>query len=216
VAARGQRAPAKAKSRAAKPRAFASAKAFRAWLSRHHAKSEALLVCIFKTHARARGMTYFDALDEALCFGWIDGVRRRLDDDSFSIRFSPRRAGSIWSGINIRRAKALVKAGRMHAAGLAAMKARTTKRSRIYAYESRPKNLSPEYQREFQRNAPAWKFYRALPPWYQRNAAFWVMSAKQEATRARRLSHLIDCCARRVAIHPLLAAKIKAFLSPPR
>ena len=214
MAARARRTAAKAGG--AKPRAFASAKEFRAWLERHHGKSEALLVCIYKAHAGHRGMTYFDALDEALCFGWIDGVRRRLDDDSFSIRFSPRRAGSIWSAINIRRAKALEKAGRMHAAGLAAMRARSAKRSRIYAYESRPRTLSPEYQREFRKNAQAWKFFRALPPWYQRNTSFWVMSAKQETTRQRRLAHLIDCCGRGVAIHHLLAAKVKAFLNPPR
>jgi len=209
VAAGSRKAP-------AEPRAFPSGAAFRAWLVRHHRKRSELLVLIFKTHAKHRGMTYFDALDEALCFGWIDGVRRRIDDDSFSIRFTPRRSGSIWSGINIERATALETGGRLAAAGLEAFRAREAKRSRIYAYESKPKALSPEYTRRLRSNRAAWEFFRAQAPWYQRLCAFRIMSAKREETRERRLAKLIDCSGRGVAIDPLLHQKLRASPRRPR
>jgi len=199
-----------------RPVAFLSAAAFRAWLTRHHARKTELLIRIFKRHAHAKGMTYFDALDEALCFGWIDGVRRGLDSDSFSIRFSPRRPGSIWSAVNIRRAGALEAAGRMRAAGLAAFRARTKKRSRVYAYESRPRALSPAFAKRLRSSAAAARFFRSQPPWYQRNCSFWVMSARHEATRERRLAHLIDCSARGVPIQRLKAAKLRVSPSRPR
>ena len=133
-----------------------------------------------------------------------------------SIRFSPRRPGSIWSGINIKRAKALEATGRMKTAGLQALRARTGKRSRVYAYESRPKSLSASCQHDFRRNAPAWKFFRGQAPWYQRNCSFWVMSATHQATRERRLAHLIDCSERGVPIQRLKTAKIRVSPSRPR
>ena len=133
----------RAPARPPAPVAFRSAAAFRAWLERHHDSAECLDLRLFKVAAKARGMGYTEALDEALCFGWIDGVRHALDDVSFRQRFSPRRKGSRWSLVNIRHVKRLEAAGRMHAAGLAAFRARDEQDSRRYSFETRPVDLPP-------------------------------------------------------------------------
>jgi uncharacterized protein YdeI (YjbR/CyaY-like superfamily) len=175
------------------PQAFKSAAAFRQWLRKHHATEQGLLVRCFKTAARDQGLTYREALDEALCMGWIDGVRRRVDEISFSVRFSPRRPKSRWSAVNVRRVRELQDAGRMRPPGQAAFEARVASE---YSYETRPRTLAPELLKHFRARARAWQFYAQRPPWYRRTTSFWVMSAKKEETRARRLALLIECCAR--------------------
>src|SRR5262249_49080212 len=138
--------------------------------------------------------------DEALCFGWIDGVRRNLDEMSYTIRFTPRKPRSIWSLINVKHVERLRKEGRMHAAGLEAFAKRDPKRTGIYAFENRPRELSPEYAKQFARNKAAWEFFQSQPPGYKRTVSFWVMDAKKEETRIRRLEQLIDSSAKGVRI----------------
>jgi uncharacterized protein YdeI (YjbR/CyaY-like superfamily) len=172
---------------------FATPEAFRAWLAEHHADASELLVGFHRTRSGRPSMTWPESVDQALCFGWIDGVRRRLDDTSYSIRFTPRKARSTWSAVNIARAKELVAEGRMRPAGLAAFEARSDDRSAIYAYEQRHETkLAPDQEREFRANERAWAFFETQPPWYRKNAIWWVVSAKREETRARRLRTLIE------------------------
>ncbi len=156
-----------------------------------------------KTRGKARGLTYAEAVDEALCFGWIDGVRRRVDAESFGVRFSPRQPKSIWSVVNIRKATALEAAGRMRAPGRAAFAGRVERRSKEYSYESKPRTLHPSFLGELMRTRAAWRFFRSQAPWYRRTSIFWVMEAKREETRARRFAILLGCSAKGERI-PLL------------
>ena len=217
-----KRAPAKRGATAKKPAprpapvTFANAAAFRRWLTQHHASATELLIRLFKTTALARGLGYQEALDEVLCFGWIDGVRRGLDHESFTIRFTPRKPGSRWSLINVRHVERLEAAGRMHAAGRAAFRARDADDPRRYSFETKPVALAPEYARRLRANAAARRYYESEAPWYRRTSAFWVMSAKREATRERRLATLIDCCARGVRIGPLAYNGTKKTQRPTR
>jgi uncharacterized protein YdeI (YjbR/CyaY-like superfamily) len=172
------------------PRTFRSQSSFRAWLDRSHKTAERLVVRCFKTAHAGRGLTYREALDEALCFGWIDGVRHALDQVSFSVRFTPRRASSVWSKVNVTRATELQEAGCLRPAGAAAFERRKTA---SYSYENRPGALDRALQRRFRANEAAWAFFMAQPPWYQRTCSFWVMSARQAETRERRLARLISC-----------------------
>ena len=149
------------------------------------------------------GITYAQALDEALCFGWIDGVRRRLDADSFSIRFSPRKPRSLWSRVNVRHVERLIRDGRMTKAGLAVFEARDQGRTGTYSFEQRKVELAAEYRRRFREAETAWAYFQGEAPWYRRTSSFWVMSAKREDTRIRRLETLIACSAARVRIGPL-------------
>ena len=141
---------------------------------------------------------------KALCFGWIDGVRHRLDDATYTIRFTPRKPTSIWSAVNLRRARALVKEGRMHPAGLKVLQERDPRKSGLYSFEQRRKIRLPlRYARLLRANPTAWAYFRSQAPWYQRTASFWIVSAKQEATRLSRLSQMIACSARQRPIGPL-------------
>jgi len=186
------------------PTTFASVTAFRAWLTRHHATAQELVVRCFKVQAREQGLTYREALDEALCFGWIDGVRRALDADSFTVRFTPRRARSTWSAMNVRRFGELQADGRVQPSGVAAFEARTEERSRVYSFESpQAVTLSRERERALRADRVAWAFFSAQPPWYRRTSVFWVESAKREETRANRFAQLRECSARRQRIGPL-------------
>jgi uncharacterized protein YdeI (YjbR/CyaY-like superfamily) len=175
-------------------RAFASASAFRAWLQRHHATTAELLVRCFKVHAAARGLSYRQALDEALCFGWIDGVRHGVDADSFSVRFTPRKRGSYWSAVNRRRALELEAEGRMHEAGRAALPAADAGAADRYSFENRPAELPAAFLRRLRARPGAQRFFLAQPPWYRRSCAFWVTSARKEETRERRFGVLLECC----------------------
>jgi uncharacterized protein YdeI (YjbR/CyaY-like superfamily) len=171
---------------------FASREAFRKWLAANHATATELIVCFYKKHTGKSGATYDEAVEEALCYGWIDGVKKRVDDERFTHRFSPRRAKSTWSTINVRRALALIASGRMAVPGLKAFEAREATRIGIYTYEQRRPGLSSADKKRFMKNAKAWKFFASQPPGYQRLAGFWVSIAKREETRTRRLARLME------------------------
>lgn len=180
--------------RGMKPTFFVSAAAFRRWLAAHHIAVRELLVGFYHRGSGQAGITYPEARDEALCFGWIDGVRRNFSASSYVIRFTPRKPGSNWSNVNIARVQALAAAGRMRAAGLKEFRAR--RKAREYLYEARPKRLAPSYLKQLRANEGAWTFFAAQPPWFRRTAASWVMTAKMEPTRLRRLRALIAAAER--------------------
>ena len=177
------------------PRAFKSQAEWRAWLNRNHRKATEIIVRCAKAHAAHQGVTYSEALDEALCFGWIDGVRRRLDADSFSIRFTPRKPRSIWSRVNVAHVERLIRAGRMTEQGMAAFDAREDDRTGVYSFEQSQTKMAPAFTRTFRAAPEAWAYFRRQAPWYQRTSTHWVMSAKREATREKRLGILMACSA---------------------
>jgi len=175
-----------------KPVFFATPADFRRWLKKHHKSTAELLVGFHKKGSGRPSITWPESVDEALCFGWIDGVRRSLDDESYTIRFTPRRPGSNWSLINVRKAEALISGGRMEPAGLEAFEARDEAKSGVYSFEQRENaKLDGKAEANFKANRAAWKFFQAQPPGYRKIAAFYVMSAKREETRDRRLQRLI-------------------------
>ncbi|HVT05731.1 MAG TPA: YdeI/OmpD-associated family protein [Thermoanaerobaculia bacterium] len=184
---------------------FANPTAFRKWLKKNHATESELLVGFYKKDSGRPSMTWPESVDEALCFGWIDGVRKRIDEVSYSIRFTPRKPTSNWSAVNIRRVAELTSLGRMEPAGVRAFERRREDRSSIYAYENAPRTLDPDDEKEFQSNRKAWKYFSGQAPSYRRVAIYWVVSAKRLETRARRLKLLIDDSAaeRRLAQYTL-------------
>jgi uncharacterized protein YdeI (YjbR/CyaY-like superfamily) len=174
------------------PTFFATPAAWRAWLARHHATAAELWVGFYKRGSGRPSITWPESVDQALCYGWIDGVRRSLGPESYAIRFTPRRPGSTWSKVNLQRVGELEALGLMQPAGQAAHAARTAAKSGIYAYEQRDQaRLTPEQEREFKRNRKAWAYFQAEAPWYRRTATYWVISAKRAETRAKRLATLI-------------------------
>lgn len=185
-----------------KPQFFATPAAFRAWLKKHHASATELLVGFYKRDSGKPSITWSESVDQALCFGWIDGVRKRIDDVSYTIRFTPRKAVSNWSAINIARVAELTKLGLMQPAGLRAFEQRREDKSAIYSYENAVRTLAPADEKAFRANRKAWQFFNAQAPWYRRVCIYWVTSAKREETRARRLATLIEDSAngRRVGI----------------
>jgi uncharacterized protein YdeI (YjbR/CyaY-like superfamily) len=187
-----------------KPVFFASPSAWRAWLEEHHDEIEELWVGFHKKKSGKPSITWPEAVDGALCFGWIDGIRKSLDEVSYTIRFTPRRLKSTWSAINIRRVGALTKLKLMHPAGTQAFQGRTDAKSEIYAYEQREgAKLGREYERQFRVQKAAWKFFQSQPPWYKRTAIWWVISAKREDTRLRRLAILMEDSKRERTIRAL-------------
>src|SRR5579863_5115120 len=173
------------------PHFFASPSAWRAWLEQHHAEAEELWVGLYKRDSGRPSITWPEAVDGALCFGWIDGIRKTIDDVSYKIRFTPRKPRSVWSAINVKRVTGLSKMGLMHSAGLAAFQKRDPERSEIYSYEQRKSaKLPAAYQKNFLSHPDAWKFFRAQAPGYQRICSWWVISAKKEETRWKRLAAL--------------------------
>ena len=186
------------------PKFFGSPAEWRAWLEKHHANRQELWVGFYKRESGRPSITWPESVDAALCFGWIDGVRKSIDPVSYKIRFTPRKPRSIWSAINIKRAKELSKSGLMHAAGLAAFEKRDGDRSAIYAYEQRKTaKLPSDFEKRFRANAGASAFFQAQAPWYRRTSTYWVISAKKEETRLKRLAILIDCSARQRPIPSL-------------
>jgi uncharacterized protein YdeI (YjbR/CyaY-like superfamily) len=188
---------------------FATPAAFRKWLEKHHAAKAELLVGFYKKDSGKPSITWPESVDQALCFGWIDGVRRRIDDVSYSIRFTPRKSVSNWSAINIARVAELTRLGLMAPAGLRAFERRREEKSAIYAYENKVRTLAPADEKRFRANRKAWTFFTAQAPSYQRVAIYWVTSAKREETRERRLATLIDDSAngRRIGIATLTPKK---------
>ncbi|MGB9458506.1 MAG: YdeI/OmpD-associated family protein [Bryobacteraceae bacterium] len=175
-----------------KPAFFKSAADFRRWLDQHHATARELLVGLYRKESGRGGITYPEALDAALSFGWIDGVRKRIDADAYTIRFTPRKPGSIWSAVNIERVRELTSQGLMQPPGLRVFRERDERKTRQYSYERERGKLDPALEAALRANLKAASFFDAQPPGYRKIAIFWVMSAKQEETRARRLAHLIE------------------------
>ena len=187
-----------------KPRFFLRPADWRAWLEKHHANTEELWVGFYKRDSGRPSITWPESVDGALCFGWIDGVRKSIDAVSYKIRFTRRKPRSTWSAINIRRVAELSKLGLMRPAGVAAFEKRNDDRSAIYAYEQRKTaKLPPAFEKQFRARLDAWRFFQSQPPWYQRTSTYWVISAKREETRAKRLGVLIDCSGRQQNIPSL-------------
>jgi uncharacterized protein YdeI (YjbR/CyaY-like superfamily) len=178
------------------PRFFATPAHFRQWLGSNHGKYAELWVGYYKKKTGRPSMTWAESVDEALCFGWIDGIRKPVDEAAYTIRFTPRRKTSVWSAVNIRNVQRLIDAGRMHPAGLAAFQARQKDRCEIYSYEQRPPELPEKFARSLARNQRAAKFFAAQPSGYRRRVVWWIISAKQEPTRMKRLEKLIATSAR--------------------
>ena len=169
---------------------------FRKWLEKHHRTDRELWVGYHKTSSGRASMTWPESVDEALCFGWIDGLRKSVDESSYSIRFTPRKPTSIWSAVNVKRVQGLTGQGRMRPAGLQAFAKRKENRSGIYSYEQRSGTLVEPYASRLKENRAAWDFLRAQPASYQKAVNWWVVSARQEATRLRRLKRLKEDSAR--------------------
>lgn len=174
-----------------KPTFFKTPLDFRKWLSKYHARETELWVGFYKKDSGKSSITWPESVDEALCYGWIDGVRKRVDEISYKIRFSPRRARSIWSAVNIGRVAELTREGRMQPPGDKAFAARLENKSGIYAYEQRQPELPEEYAKELRKNKAAANFFESQPPSYRKLAMWWVVSAKREETRLKRLQKLI-------------------------
>ena len=171
---------------------FQTASGFRTWLETNHGGGAELWVGFYKVGSGKLSLTWPESVDEALCFRWIDGLRKGIDDISFKIRFTARRPRSVWSAINIKRVEELTRLGLMRPAGLHAFDARIENRSGIYAYEQRTADLPPPYAEILQANSQAGAFFHTQPPSYRKTAFWWVVSAKTEATRLKRLHKLID------------------------
>ncbi len=178
------------------PRFFTDPGKWREWLSQNYSTEPELLVGFYKRSTGKPSMTWPESVDVALCFGWIDGVRRSVDNESYSIRFTPRKARSIWSAVNIRRVEELSRAGLMHPAGLQKFELRSAERSSIYAFEQKNIEFDNLQRASFRADKAAWKFFQGQANWYQRTATWWVISAKREETRAKRLASLIECSGR--------------------
>jgi uncharacterized protein YdeI (YjbR/CyaY-like superfamily) len=192
----------------ADPTFFDSPGQLRHWLEANHDGAPELWVGFHKKASGDGGISYQEALDEALCYGWIDAVRRRLDDRNWMIRFTPRTARSIWSAVNIKRARELVAAGRMRPPGLKAFEGRDPGRANLYSYERTTASLAPEHEAAFRANQHAWEFFERQAASYRRAATWWVVSAKKDETRLRRLTQLIDHCHEE--------QRLPSFVSPTR
>lgn len=193
------------------PKFFTTQMAFRKWLEKEHANAAEICVGLYRKSTGRPSITYPEALDTALCFGWIDGVRRSLDDETYTIRFTPRKRGSPWSMVNIRRVRELIALGQMHEAGLKAFEGRDEQQAARHSQERSTAKLSDEDERAFRANPAAWEFYSRQTPSYRKIAAWWVMSAKREETRRKRLLTLIDASAQQRVVPPLS----KSFQSKP-
>ena len=187
-------------------RYFRSGAEFRAWLEKNHDTATELVLGFYKKGAAKKGITYSEALDEALCFGWIDGVRRSVDESSYSTRFTPRRPKSIWSAVNIAKVEALTAQGRMAEPGLRAFHGRDPAKTNLYSFEQRTVELDAERDRRFRANERAWTFFEAQPPGYRRMATWWIMSAKRDETRDRRLDQLVELSERGQRLAPMAPA----------
>ena len=170
---------------------FAAPTDLRRWFAENHAAASELHVGYHKKASGKAGLTWAESVDEALCVGWIDGVRHGVDDERFMIRFTPRKRASIWSAVNIARVAVLTAENRMLPAGLKAFEARQENRSSIYSYEQRSAHFDAAHETIFKRNPAAWEFFQRQPPSYRKKFVWWVVSAKQEATRLKRLEKLI-------------------------
>ena len=177
-------------------RFFGTPAELRKWFSANHETADELWVGFYRKDSGRKSITWAEAVDEALCVGWIDGIRQRVDDTSYTNRFTPRRKGSTWSAVNIARVEALTKEKRMHPAGLAAFAERKTYKSGIYSYEQRRDTLEEPYAGMLRKHPRAWQFFQAQPPGYRKLAGWFILSAKRDETRLARFQRLLDACAR--------------------
>lgn len=171
---------------------FESTGELRDWLEKHHGSEKELWVGFYKVGSGKRSISYGETLDEMLCFGWIDGIRKRVDDESFTNRFTPRKPRSIWSQVNIKRIGELTAERRMHEAGLKAFNERKMENTNQYSFEQKEHVLPEELEAEFQAHADAYAFFMRQPPGYKKTAIWWVISPKREETKAKRLQTLIE------------------------
>ncbi|MDH3651824.1 MAG: YdeI/OmpD-associated family protein [Saprospiraceae bacterium] len=186
-----------------KPIFFASSEAFRQWLSKNYNEKTEQWVGYYKKATLLPSMTWSESVDQALCFGWIDGIRKSIDTESYKIRFTPRKASSNWSAINIRKMEELIKEGLMTEAGLKAFDKKQVAKSKVYSYEQKNAELPPAYLEKLKSHQEAYIFFHNLPPSARKPSIWWVISAKKEETRQRRLEQLMACCAQGVRI-PML------------
>lgn len=170
---------------------FATQEEFRNWLAENHKSEKELVVGFYKVGTGKQSLSWSESVDEALCFGWIDGIRKSVDNESYCIRFTPRKKSSIWSAVNIKKMEELTNTGKMTAEGLKAFSFRTEKKSNIYAYETKAQELDFQYEEQFKKNTIAWSFFIKQAPSYKKTIIHWLMSAKQEQTRQQRLEKLI-------------------------
>jgi uncharacterized protein YdeI (YjbR/CyaY-like superfamily) len=170
---------------------FETQEKFREWLEKNHQKETELLVGFWKVGTKKPSMSWSQSVDQALCFGWIDGVRKSIDEESYSIRFTPRKPTSIWSAINIKKIEELTKAGLMTLEGKKAFELRKEEKSAIYSHEKEPSALDPEFEKQFKANKKAWEFFSNQAPSYKKVMLHWIMTAKQEKTRISRLEKTI-------------------------
>jgi uncharacterized protein YdeI (YjbR/CyaY-like superfamily) len=175
---------------------FSDQDEFRDWLSEHHDQETELWLGLYKKNSGHTGIGHSEAVDQALCFGWIDGRVKSLGEISYTVRFTPRKPNSTWSQVNLKRVPELIELGMMHPAGLEAFNNRRPDREKLYSYEVEPTELSTEYESQLRANEPAWSFFTAQAPSYQRTVKHWVMRAKREETRVKRLNELIETSAR--------------------
>lgn len=174
---------------------FPSEADFHTWLEEHHDTTNVLWVGFFKKESGKPSITYPESVDEALCFGWIDGLRQKIDDESYRVRFTPRKPGSTWSTVNIKRVEELKALGRMLPPGLAAFDVRKEKEFGGFTYDNRSPDMPEPYAGILKQNAAALAYYQAQPPSYRKVVNWYVVAAKKEETRLKRLSELIECCA---------------------
>jgi uncharacterized protein YdeI (YjbR/CyaY-like superfamily) len=187
-----------------KPRFFRNQSEFASWLERNHDRAKELWVGYYKKSSGRPSITWQESVDMALCYGWVDSVRHSIDEAGYTNRFTPRRPGSHWSARNIKRAEELIELGLMRPAGRRAFEERTEDRSATYSYEQRHLvTLDQDYERQFRRNRKAWAFFQSCPPSYRKIAIYWVMTAKRDETRRRRLARLIEDSAKGQRIPPL-------------
>jgi len=186
---------------------FATAAKLWAWLAKNHDQVQEQWIGFYKRASRKPSVTWPEAVNAALCFGWIDGVRKSIGKASYKIRFTPRRPRSTWSAVNVKRVEELTRLGLMQPPGFKAFQSRPEQKSGIYSYEQRHKiKLDPAFENKLRANCTAWEFFSSQAPWYQRTAVYWIMNAKQEQTRLRRLATLIDHSAKGKSIPPLTRA----------
>lgn len=177
-----------------RPKFFSDSSKLRKWFETNHSKKDEQWIGYYKVNSGRKSITWPESVDQALCFGWIDGIRRSIDDEAYMIRFTPRRPKSNWSEVNLKRMPELIKLGLVHSAGMAAYERRDAEKIKQYAYERKSFQLTREQTAQIRRNKKAWAFFENLPPSVKKPTIAWVVTAKREETRKRRLAMLIECC----------------------
>jgi uncharacterized protein YdeI (YjbR/CyaY-like superfamily) len=179
----------------------------RKWFTRNHKKADEFWVGYYKKNTGKPSITWQESVDEALCFGWIDGIRKSINEESYKIRFTPRRKGSNWSAVNIKRIKELIKFGLVKPAGLEVFKNRDAKKDEQYSFEQQKVELPKTFEKKIKANSKAWEYFIKLPPYAKRLSTWWVISAKREETKLKRLDILIQCSEEGRKIPPLIIRK---------